>query len=476
MHVRVRTACLVAVWWLGAATVALAQVPGQAAADSVGRGLASLRARLDSIESGACPAGPAIVAPARSGEPRTDSLAATLEALSRRLETLRAARCAPGAAGAPVPAPAAPDSSQDLAALRAAAAEAAAGAAPAAAPSPAPQAGDTAPPPPPNTEFIGRQRNASALNPEISATGDVRLVAREGRQRDNGVAREFEVALQSALDPYSNTKVFLTLEDEEVGIEEGYIYWTGLPGRLRLDVGKFRQQLGDLNRWHLHALPETEYPLVYQRFLGPEGLTGVGLSLYTALPLSLAGGTHEIWAQATTAESDPLYAGGHQPTLLLRLQNFWQLSRSTYAQLGITGTGGNNDDQGLRSRLAGLDVRLTYRPPEAGTRREITLRAEGYRLHATELGTTTNRYGTFVDLNAKLTRRWVLGTRYDWVEAPRGLADTEWRVTPSVTWWQSEFVYLRLEGEHRHTDLDGAHNLLSLQAVWAMGPHKHETY
>jgi hypothetical protein len=413
------------------------------------------------------------VAPTRSGEARTDSLAATLEALSRRLETLRAARCAPGAA--PAPAPAAADSTDDLAALRAAAA-AAAGAAPAAPPPPTPQAGDTTPPAPPNTEFIGRQRNASALNPEISATGDVRLVAREGRQRDNGVAREFEVALQSALDPYSNTKIILTLEDEEVGIEEGYIYWTGLPGRLRVDVGKFRQQVGDLNRWHLHALPETEYPLVYQRFLSPEGLTGVGLSLYTALPVSLAGGTHEVWVQATTAESDPLYAGGHQPTLLLRLQNFWQLSRSTYAQVGITGTGGNNDDEGLRSRLAGLDLRLTYRPPEAGTRREITLRAEGYRLHATELGTTTNRYGTFVDLNAKLTRRWVLGTRYDWVEAPRGLDDTEWRVTPSVTWWQSEFVFLRLEGEHRHTDLDGAHNLLSLQAVWAMGPHKHETY
>jgi len=474
MHVRVRTVCLVAIWWLGAATGALAQVPGQAAADSVGRGLGSLRARLDSIEAGACPAGPPIVAPARSGEPRTDSLAATLEALSRRLETLRAARCAPGAA--PVQAPAAADSSDDLAAIRAAAAAAAGGGAPAAPPSPAPQAGDTTPPPPPNTEFIGRQRNASALNPEISATGDVRLVAREGRQRDNGVAREFEVGIQSALDPYSSTKIFLSFEDEEVGVEEGYIYWTGLPGRLRVDVGKFRQQLGDLNRWHLHALPETEYPLVYQRFLAPEGLTGVGLSLYTALPMSLAGGTHEIWAQATTAESEPLYASGHQPTLLLRLQNFWQLNRSTYAQLGITGTGGNNDDEGLRSRLAGLDVRLTYRPPEAGTRREITLRAEGYRLHATELGTTTNRYGTFVDLNAKLTRRWVLGTRYDWVEAPRGLADTEWRVTPSVTWWQSEFVFLRLEGEHGHTDLDGSHNLLSLQVVWAMGPHKHETY
>jgi hypothetical protein len=396
-------------------------------------------------------------------------LIARLHQLDQRLEQVRAARCA-APARAPAPAAQPADTSNDLAAIRAAAAAAAGEAAP-----PAPGAApDTTRPG--RTEFIGRQRNASALNPEISATGDIRLVAREGRQHDNGVAREFEVALQSALDPYSNTKIFLTFEDEEIGVEEGYIYWTGLPGRIRVDVGKFRQQLGDLNRWHLHALPETEYPLVYQRFLSPEGLSGIGLSLYTALPVSLAGGTHEVWVQATTAESDPLFAGGRQPTLLLRLQNFWQLSRSTYAQLGVTGVGGNNDDQDLRSRLAGLDFRLTYRPPEAGTRRDITLRAEGYRLHATELGATTNRYGAFVDLNARTSRRWVLGARYDWVEAPRGLADTEWRITPSITWWESEFVYLRLEGEHRDSDLEGRHNLLSLQAVWAMGPHKHETY
>ena len=406
--------------------------------------------------------------PARGGTPHADSLVASLGELSRRLESLRTERCSPQPGVAQHPAPA--DTTDDLAALRAAAAEAAGGATPAAMPSPK----DTTPAP--RTEFVGRQRNASALNPEISATGDIRLVARDGRQTDNGVAREFEVALQSALDPYSSTKIFLTFENEEVGVEEGYIYWTGLPGRLRLDVGKFRQQLGDLNRWHLHALPETEYPLVYQRYLGTEGLTGVGVSLYTTLPISILGGTHEVWLQGTTAESDPLYAGGHQPTALFRLQNFWQLNRSTYAQVGFTGTGGNNDNEDLRSRLLGLDFRLTYRPPEAGTRREITLRTEGYRLHSSELGTTTNRYGTFVDLNARLSRRWVLGTRYDWVESPRGIEDTEWRITPSITWWESEFVFLRIEGEHASSDLEGSRNLLSLQAVWAMGPHKHETY
>jgi hypothetical protein len=466
MHFRARTAILLAVCWLGAASAVQGQVSTRV--DSLNRALSNLSARIDSLQAGLCPAeaGPAVPGP--SGDRVTDTLAARVQSLERRLAALRQARCAPGAKPSPAPAPAA-DSTGDLAAIRAAAARAA-GQAPAA-------EGDTgrarqpeaAPPP-------SGPRGANLLNPEISATGDIRLVAHEGRQEDNAVAREFEFAFQSALDPYSNTKIFMTFEDEEIGIEEGYIYWTGLPGRLRLDVGKYRQQVGDLNRWHLHALPETEYPLVYQRFFGEEGLTGIGLSLYTALPFSLAGGTHEVWLQGTTTGSEGLQAGGHQPVVLGRLQNFWQLSRSTYAQLGVTGLGGNNDDAGLRSRVAGLDFRLTYRPPQAGTRRDITFRAEGYRFHADELGTTTNRYGAFLDLQARTSQRWVFGARYDWVEAPHGPDDTEWRITPNITWWESEFVFLRLEGEHRHTDLEGSRNMLSFQAVWAMGPHKHETY
>lgn len=422
-----------------------------AAPDSVSARMAALNARLDSLEAGTCPTKPMSE---RSGLDRTDSTSAALDRLSARVEAFRLRRC-----DASQQTPAAAD--DDLAGIRAAAADVV--------------ASDSSTMPL-DTTFVGRQRDGSALNPEISATGDIRLVAREGRQEDNGVAREVEVALQSALDPYSFAKIFLTFEDDEVGVEEGYVYWTGLPGHLRVDAGKFRQQLGDLNRWHRHALPESEYPLVYQRFLGAEGLSGVGLSLYTALPLSLAGGTHEVWAQGTTSESEPLYAGGRQPTLLFRLQNFWQLNRSTYAQLGATATGGNNDDLGLRSRLTGLDFRLTWRPPDAGTRKEVTFRAEGYRLHSSEAAATTNRYGTFVDLSAKLSRRWVVGTRYDWVESPRGPADTEWRFTPSLTWWQSEFVFLRLEGEHRNSEMEGSQNMLTLQAVFAMGPHKHETY
>src|SRR2546422_7601920 len=210
---------------------------------------------------------------AGSAQPPTqrqiDSLAAKVRALKAQLDSLRAALGRRPAAVAP-PGGAAEDTS--LAALRAAAAAA---------------AGtdtlriraDTAGP----TKFVGRERSQPQLNPEISATGDVRAGAHiPGVQHDNFDPREFEVGFQSPLDPYSSTKIFVSLENGNVSIEEGYAYWTGLPGHIRFDIGKLRQQFGELNRWHLHALPETEYPLAIRSYLGADGLAGTGISLYRA--------------------------------------------------------------------------------------------------------------------------------------------------------------------------------------------------
>src|SRR2546421_5445169 len=46
----------------------------------------------------------------------------------------------------------------------------------------------------------------------------------------------------------------------------------------RSDVGKFRQQFGELNRWHLHAVPETEYPLALTSYLGDRKSTRLNSS------------------------------------------------------------------------------------------------------------------------------------------------------------------------------------------------------
>lgn len=459
----IRTSAVIVGSLLGLVGVARAQEPVRV--DSLQVILARLSARIDSLEAGRCPGGETILLPALMGVPAMDSVLAALSRLASRTERLAAARCGVLGAGARV---VAADTARDeLAELRAAAAAAGAAGTP-----------DTVTPvKPEDVQFVGRQRGLNALNPEISATGDLRFIGRrkESPPRNNAVAREFEFAFQSDLDPYSHTKVFLTFEDEEVGVEEGYIYYTGLPGQIRVDAGKFRQQLGELNRVHQHALPETEYPLVYRRFLGEEGLTGVGLSLYTALPVGLAGGTHEVYVQGTSAESEPLFGASHQLSILGHINNFWQVSRSSYFQVGMTGAAGNNSDAKLQSRLLGADFRFTYRPPNKGTRQDLTIRAEGYRLRAHEDGFKSTRYGTFVEGQFKTSRRLVLGLRYDYAESPRGVFDSEWAVVPAVTWWQSEFVYLRLEGQ-RHRMTGQNLDQMTFQVVWAMGPHKHENY
>jgi len=463
MRIPLRTAAVVAAL-MGAAARAHAQVPTTAAVDSLRRIVLGLDARLDSLDAGHCPAPVAATPPRSTGSASLDSLATSVFRLATRLDAAISQRCA-GAGRAPQLA--ATDTTDPLAAIRAAADSAAAAAG-------APSSPDSTGPPP--IAPASGQRSQSILNPEISATGDVQFATETGVAGPVMDLTEVEVALQAALDPYSATKIFLSWSPEEIGVEEAYIYWSGLPGKFRGDLGKYRMAVGDLNRWHRHALPETNYPLVYQAFLGEDGLSGVGVSLYNILPVSIAKGTSEVYLQAAAIESEPLNDLSYQPALLGRLQNFWQLSRSTYMQLGFTGIAAQNGDSNLTSNLLGADFRLTIRPPDSGTRKDITVRAEGYRLQRIGEEPTTTRYGMFADLAWRLDRRWIVGGRYDHVEAPFGPDATTWRGTLVATWWQSEFVALRLQAFRNHTEATGSLDNLTLQVVWAMGPHKHETY
>jgi len=159
-----------------------------------------------------------------------------------------------------------------------------------------------------------RGGNLNRLNPEISATGDIRFQTDpDAPTSDNVDIREFEFSFQSALDPYAKTKIFLSAGEEGVNVEEGYAYWTGLPGGLRLDLGRFRQQVGELNRWHPHALPESELPLVLREYFGAEGLRGDGVDV-TALMLQGAT-VATLLAQAERLEADLVVLGshGHRP-------------------------------------------------------------------------------------------------------------------------------------------------------------------
>jgi len=246
-----------------------------------------------------------------------------------------------------------------------------------------------------------------------------------------------------------------------------------LPGRIRFDIGKFRQQFGELNRWHLHALPETEYPLALRAYLGGDGLAGTGISFYRAFG---GLGVHELTAQLTRSASDgELFGGSSRPTYLLHLLNFWQLTRSTYAQLGGTALYGTDPDSSLRTKVGGIDFRLTWRPPAEALYREWTLRGELYALRKEYGGAGTTRLGWYAGTTYKLGQRWIAGARYDYVEDPL-LGVITRQVIPSLTLWQSEWVELRAQYTWAKTARVAATNQFALQAVWAIGPHKHETY
>lgn len=385
---------------------------------------------------------------ARRQQRALDSLTAAVRALQARLDSLARARRDTSAG-------------DELAALRAAAAAAAAD-----------SAGISNAP---RQARLGQ----NALNPEISVTAILHAgVDRPGPQTEPFSAREFEFSFQSALDPYSYTKIFLSVTDEGAEVEEGYAFWSGLPGHTRLDVGRLRQPLGELNRWHRHALPEGELPLVHQRYLGgTEGLKGTGVSLYAPLPISGRAGTYEWYGQVTQGTNDTLFQGGNRPSYLSSLSGFWQFTRSTYAQLSVSGAYGTNPDSSLKTTIGALAARFSWRPPAEGTRREFTARGELFALHRRFAGAGPTRLGGYFGAYWRLSRRWIAGGRGDYVQSPdTAVTGHEWETHATLTFWQSEFVFIRAEWTHHRNTLAATSDRLALHAVWAMGPHKHELF
>ena len=337
-------------------------------------------------------------------------------------------------------------------------------------------AADTAP-----DHFVLRSRNLNDYNPEISVTGDVRLIGnRPGPQQDNFDLREFSLGFQSALDPYSNTKIYFSFGETGVMVEEAYAYWTGLPGGVRVDVGRFRQQLGELNRWHLHSVPETEYPMVIDDYFGEFGLSSTGVSVYWVAPYqSPGGGVHEVWAQVTRGHNDVLFDEGNRASFLGHVNNFWQVSRSTYFQIGATGVYGTNPDMNLKTDVLGADFRLTWRPPHRSLYNEFTVRGEGYAVRKRFDGAGGTRFGGYVSTTYKTSQRFYVGARFDYVELLDRADEFKWAIVPNITFWQSEWVVLRAEWQHLSVPILTGRDVSDrfvLQAVCSIGPHKHESY
>jgi hypothetical protein len=412
--------------------------------------------------------------PDSAARARVDSLEARIRELEARLDSLLAALARGEGADS-----AAKQASDELAALRAAARAA---------------AGEQEPQ---DTTGQSRTRNLSIQNPEISITGDVlgQYLAPSGEDPYlTAVPREFELAFVAALDPYTRTRIFFSYEEEFViagleeeegeaeeghaggfNLEEGYLYWVGLPAKLGLKVGHFRQQLGLYNRWHTHALLEVGRPLPTVAFLGDDGLIQTGLSL-VAPPVSAGPSLWTLRLEATNTANDALFDDSNTNIAFLgSLSSFWDLSPSTYLELGGAGVFGRNRGASLESTLYNVFFLLRWRPPSRALYRDLRLSGEYYWARKNYGDPDLRGNGGYLQANYKFARQWIAGLRFDYLD-DYGNDPKIYMLVPTVTWWQSEWVFLRLQYNYVKPDGLNSSHTVTAQVVWAIGPHKHETY
>jgi hypothetical protein len=366
---------------------------------------------------------------------------------------------------------------------------------------------------PEQREFLEGGLALQKLNPEITFTGDILagLVIEGSRfyagetDRSGMPVRGVGIHFQHALDPYSMFKSALHFSpDHGAGVEEVYVSWFGLIPSFSLTVGRFRQNFGIVNRWHEHALDQSQHPLAMRLVLGDEGLVGNGFMIKWLMP-ALWAHANELTLEVVDGENDTLFAGQYFsiPSSMVHLKNYYDLSASTYLELGLTGMLGFNNKRGLltdderlvdepwrRTLVGGADMTLYWSPLQRAKYQSFTWRSEFYYANKKLPKQSKDRYqsswGAYSYLQYQLAERWFCGLRGD-VALPtiRENDRLAWDIVPYVTFWQSEYVYLRLEYQHgrripymlsesvqaRRTD-----NRVLLQLDFAAGPHKHEKY
>jgi len=373
---------------------------------------------------------------------------------------------------------------------------------------------------PSKREFLWGALALQKLNPEISVSADftAQLVLDDEGQfyagrddRSSMPIRELGLHMQHVLDPYSLFKAsicFIPWPDAEVELEEVYITWFGIVPSLSLTVGRFRNTFGVVNRWHEHDLDQVEYPMALELALGPGGLSGSGVSVKWFMP-PLWAHANELTIEITDGENETLYAGEHfsVPTASGRLKSYYDLTESTYLELGLSGAVGVNNRRGYvppgggelrdepwrRTLVFGADLTLQWSPLQRAKYRSFTWRTEWFYVNKETpddlIDGVRESWGLYSYLDYQLSTRLFAGVRFDaalpTIRRPYEDRDVAWDIVPYITFWQSEFVYLRLEYRHgrnipyqsedgtlgRRTD-----NRVLLQIDFAAGPHKHEKY
>ncbi len=151
----------------------------------------------------------------------------------------------------------------------------------------------------------------------------------------------------------------------------------------------------------------------------------------------------------------------------------------------------NNDatitQRNFRQTMEGIDITFRWEPPGQKLYKSFIWQTEFFASQREvgsfdEAGSTVdvkdmNSLGFYTFGEYQLTQRLFAGMRFDYSQFPTNDKDSEWSISPYLTFWQSEFTRLRLEYTHSERNsvtmpVEEGDNSLTLQATFTLGAHK----
>jgi hypothetical protein len=325
--------------------------------------------------------------------------------------------------------------------------------------------------------------NAKVFNPDMAVIGDFLGAAGRNTVEPQPALElhESEAAFQAIVDPYARADFFISFGEEGVGVEEGFLTFTSLPGGFLTKVGKMRAAFGKVNTLHNHVLPWTDRPIVTRNLVGGEdGIDDAGISvarLIPAGPLFLEA-TGEVYRgdsgeslYKTSERSDLSYVG--------HLRAYHDITESTNLDLGTSYSYGHNpagiikdiDVGRFTTNLFGVDATLRWKPLSRSIYHSFVGRTEVIWSRRQQFDGRQDAMGYYASGDYQFGRRWFAGVRYDRSNRADDASLLDKGGSATLTYWPSEFSQVR--GQYRRTDYaDGpAANELLFQFQFSIGAH-----
>ena len=343
-------------------------------------------------------------------------------------------------------------------------------------PTPVPTEPPSAPSPTPAPGTAGGAVNPTFFNPAIAVIGNFLATAGHNPVDDQPSfqVKETEISFQAVVDPYAKADVFVSISNEGVELEEGYVTFLHLPYDLLVKAGKFKAQFGKINTLHAHVLPWADEPLPLANLLGSEeGWNDSGLSV--ARLIELPGDTFsELTGQVFRGDVEGLFAAPDRGKLawLGQYRVYRDLGDDHNLEAGVSyGQGFNGTTADAKTSLQNAHLVYRWKPLQGRPYRSFILRSEFFRSFRQQEGPSQIATGYYVSGDYQLTRRWFVGGRYEWAGHGDDAARHDRGEAVTLTFWPSEFSQVRGEFRQRRYAGGITANEGILQLQYAIGAH-----